>query len=179
MKSFEHASGVELVRHIQQNFYGNLVGVEIGCAEGTTTECYLESFSNLRLYGIDPYVPFIDWNGSNIHDGVNVYAYGKFREKVSRFGDRLIHLKDYSDNVYHKFADQSLDFIFIDGLHTYEQVSKDCKNYWNKIRPGGLFAGHDYNVISDVKRAVNEFAESLKIDKINVGKNDVWYWFKK
>ena len=179
MKSFEHASGYELVRHIQQNFHGNLVGIEIGCAEGTTTECYLELFKNLRLYGIDPYTPFVDWNGVNIHEGVHQYAYDKFREKVDRFGDRFVHIKDYSDNVHNKFADHSLDFIFVDGLHTYDQVLKDCNNYWNKVRPGGLFAGHDYNIISGVKQAVNEFAQSLQIEKIYVGTNDVWYWFKK
>lgn len=70
-----------------------------------------------------------------------------------------------------------LIFIFIDGLHTYEQVLIDCKNFYSKVKVGGIFAGHDYNTIYDVRRAVDEFAKLQNKDIIQIP-TDAWYWIK-
>lgn len=40
-------------------------------------------------------------------------------------------------------GDQRLDFLFIDGDHTYEGVKKDFEDYGPLVRPGGLIAFHD------------------------------------
>jgi predicted methyltransferase len=69
------------------------------------------------------------------------------------------------------------DVIFIDGLHTYEQLTKDCANYYSKLKDGGVFAGHDYNAIPGVKQAANEFA-ALYHKEIMFTESDVWYWIK-
>ena len=37
------------------------------------------------------------------------------------------------------------DFIFIDADHRYSQLSKDIKNFYPKVRHGGLLCGHDFN----------------------------------
>jgi hypothetical protein len=86
--------------------------------------------------------------------------------------------RDLSDNIVDQFEDNSLDFIFIDGLHTYEQVLKDCRNYYSKVKNGGLFSGHDYRVIDAVNKAVNEFSSEVNINQIYETQVDVWYWFK-
>ena len=44
-----------------------------------------------------------------------------------------------------KFADESLDFIFIDAEHTYEGVKEDLNAWYSKIKQGGLISGHDFN----------------------------------
>ena len=71
----------------------------------------------------------------------------------------------------------TFDFIFIDGLHTYEQLTKDCHNYYSILKHEGIFSGHDYNAIAEVRKAVNEFAE-LKHKQISFTNWDVWYWLK-
>jgi len=43
-----------------------------------------------------------------------------------------------------KFADSTLDFVYVDGCHQYESVLQDMSIWWPKIRPGGILAGHDY-----------------------------------
>lgn len=179
MENYSNSSGFALVEHIQQLNMPFLTGVEIGCAEGATTECYLDLFPSLRLYGIDPYTPFVDWNGIDIHQGIHDYSMARMREKTERFQERFLLIQDYSQNVHNKFGDLSLDFIFIDGLHTYEQVMADCQNYYSKIKVGGVFGGHDYSVISGVRQAVDEFARSMSVDTVLTGANDVWYWIKK
>lgn len=178
MKSYTNSSGFALVEHIQNLNMPFLAGVEIGCAEGATTECYLDLFPSLRLYGIDPYTPFIDWNGLNVDEGIHEYSMIKLKEKTERFQDRFVLIQDYSQNVHSKFAAGSLDFIFIDGLHTYDQVMVDCQNYYDKIKSGGIFGGHDYSTISGVRQAVDKFAASMAVDNVLTGNNDVWYWIK-
>ena len=42
------------------------------------------------------------------------------------------------------FDDQSLDFIFVDARHDFCAVLQDLTTYWPKLKPGGIFAGHDY-----------------------------------
>ena len=45
------------------------------------------------------------------------------------------------------------------------------------MKDGGLFSGHDYNVIKEVNKAVKEFAQ-LVGKEILTTDNDVWYWYK-
>jgi len=94
------------------------------------------------------------------------------------YGDRFVLIRDFSDNVVDQFADGSLDFIFIDGLHTYEQLTIDCNNYYSKVKTGGIFSGHDFRVIPGVNKAVLEFAAKQSVDKILETECDVWYWYK-
>jgi predicted O-methyltransferase YrrM len=153
----------------------NPVGLEIGCSEGDTSIFLLSSNPNLRLISIDPYVEYLDWNGNQLNDRPNLFH--KTKERLSSYSNRFVLIRDYSDNAISQFENESLDFIFIDGLHTYEQVKKDCENYYSKIKPGGLFSGHDYNTIPAVNKAVNEFAFSVNRN-IMTAQHDVWYWLK-
>lgn len=52
-----------------------------------------------------------------------------------------------------KFADKSVDMVFIDGEHTYEAVRDDIRAWTPKARK--LVCGHDYN-LPEVKQAVQE-----------------------
>ena len=86
-------------------------------------------------------------------------------------------VKDASSNVMNMFPDESLDFVFIDGIHTYDGVITDCRNYYSKVKKGGIFSGHDYTMIPDVNKAVTEF--SLEVAKpVRTTEVDVWYWYK-
>jgi hypothetical protein len=52
---------------------------------------------------------------------------------------------------------EKVDFVYIDGHHTYEQVKKDIQNYKKLIKDNGIVGGHDYSVNwKDVIKAVNE-----------------------
>jgi SAM-dependent methyltransferase len=169
-----NASGKQLSSLLGQD--KDLVGIEIGCSFGETAEYLLK---NLRgyLHSIDPYENYVDWNSDVLDKNVNSRNYNRMRERTKPYGDRFILHKQFSDDAVNNFEDNSIDYIFIDGLHTYEQVLKDCKNYYPKIKSGGLFSGHDYFVIKEVKRAVDEFANIVGAE-VKTGINDIWYWFK-
>jgi predicted O-methyltransferase YrrM len=64
------------------------------------------------------------------------------------------------------------DLIYIDGSHDYEDVKSDIKNYFKLLENNGIIFGDDY-WISDVKRAVDEFAEEQKL----LVHNNHPFWF--
>ena len=151
------------------------VGLEIGCDIGDTAVFLLESNPTLFLNSIDPYENYMDWNGRMLNDREEWLT--KMTERTNKFPGRFKLHRMTSDAAVDSFEDESFDFIFIDGLHTYEQLTIDCANYYPKLKPGGIFAGHDYTVIPGVNKAANEFA--AKINKqILTTECDVWYYYK-
>lgn len=74
------------------------------------------------------------------------------RAAVSRFalpGQRLVCLQADSqcEETLHDaasyFGERCLDFLFIDGDHSYPGVSTDFELYSSLVRPGGVIAFHD------------------------------------
>ena len=149
--------------------------LEIGCDIGDTTQFLLDSNPNCVVTGIDPYINYIDWNGANLNERESVY--NKFMDRLKGYSNRFGLLRGYSDDVVDKVLDNFFDVVFIDGLHTYEQLTKDCANYYSKLKEGGVFSGHDYHAIPGVQQAVNEFAAKVG-KKILITECDVWYWIK-
>jgi len=168
-KSSGHGLG-ELVKPMKNPFV-----VEIGCSEGHTTEWLLQCNPELKIVSIDPYANYVDWNGVSLNDRQEFFE--ETMHRLSGYSNRFEMIRDYSDNVVDRFDDNSVDLLFIDGLHTYEQVLIDCHNYYSKVKPGGVFSGHDFRVIPGVNKAVLEFA-ALVGKEILETECDVWYWYK-
>jgi len=153
----------------------NPIGLEIGSDVGDTICYLLDNNKELFMHSVDPYENYIDWNGNNLNERENVYRF--FLDRVKKFENRCTQHRMRSDDAVSLFDNNFFDFIFIDGLHTYDQLTKDCFNYYPKLKLGGLFCGHDYTVISGVHKAANEFANKVN-KKISTTINDVWYWYK-
>jgi predicted O-methyltransferase YrrM len=101
----------------------------------------------------------------------------KNSERLKGYTNRFHLFREYSDNIALKLEENHFDLIFIDGLHEYDQLSKDCANFYSKLKEGGIFAGHDYNAITGVRKAADEFAAKVGRE-IHITECDVWYWVK-
>lgn len=57
-----------------------------------------------------------------------------------------------------KFAPRSIDFVFIDAAHDFDNVMADIAAWLPKVREGGIIAGHDYDYYwrESVVKAVNQ-----------------------
>lgn len=171
-----HVSGRELVPILKE--IDAKLGIEIGVDEGRTSQYFLTQLPELKLFGIDPYAGYVDWNGNNLDQDGRNNTLETASNRLNVFGNRYALFRMPSDDAVDNFIDDSYDFIFIDGLHEYDQLKKDCANYFPKIRKGGVFAGHDYKTIPGVTKAVDEFAKEVGATPIHLPEKDVWYWIK-
>ena len=78
------------------------------------------------------------------------------------------------------FEDGELDFVFIDGEHSYEAAKADIEAWWPKVRSGGLLMGHDYDRqrFAGVCRAVDEFGREHAVEVGRRG-HSVWVCAKR
>jgi predicted O-methyltransferase YrrM len=100
-----------------------------------------------------------------------------FKRKEFAFDEFLENIKPLSNIInYHKlssieasklYADESLDFVFIDASHEYEKVKNDIIHWYPKIKYNGIIAGHDYCYFTDVKKAVDEFFIDKRVEAID------------
>ena len=72
-------------------------------------------------------------------------------------------------------ADQSVDAVFIDGLHNYQGVKDDIAAWKPKLNTGDSLIFNDYNIVNmfpGIKKAVKEEAKKQRtkvrfVDKTN------------
>ncbi len=81
----------------------------------------------------------------------------------------IIHRAD-SRAVATHFADSSLDWVYIDGNHSYEYVKADLEGYFPKVRRRGYMVCDDYHYAGfwndGVTRAVDEFVATGAVEAI-------------
>lgn len=67
-----------------------------------------------------------------------------------------------------RITDESIGFVYIDGLHDLPHVKEDLAAWWPKVQPGGIIAGHDYcpddPTLRGVTIAVDRFAYDHGLD---------------
>ena len=121
----------------------DLIGVEIGVDKGENSRILLKELLIEKLFLVDVLI----------------------KPEVKRLAeaDKRVIIYNGSSDWAAKKINTTLDFVYIDGDHSYNQVKKDIKNYYAKIKGGGVLSGHDINQ-SDVFRAVSEFAVKNKLN---------------
>ena len=164
------------------------VGVEIGVCRGQFSTYLLDNWKGKKLYLVDAWRHFDGVKGfENAPPADHLENFATTFKETYFYNNRVSIIKDLSVEAASIFQDSFFDFIYIDAAHDYENVKADLAAWYPKLKSGGLFAGHDYfngdvfiqyrdlatgKVVastpteettghSDVKRAVNEFAESL------------------
>lgn len=155
----------ELIKHLK--ILNLKVGVEVGVSWGYFSKFILVN-TDMKLYSVDPWEDNQELSNSG-------KAYTNTVNLLKEFGDRSVMIKGYSPEVTNQFEDESIDFVYIDGLHTYDAVKDDLNGWYSKIRSGGIIAGHDYSIIDweEVYNAVNEFISEKNIILYNTGVSNI------
>lgn len=149
---------------------GYKIGAELGVWYGNHAEKLLE-ITGGTLYGIDPYEEKIQTSIKDIDQIEWNEMYKYVMKRLSCFGDRYIHIRKNSQVSLSDVPD-GLDYVYIDGDHSYEGVMRDIKLWYPKVREGGLIGGDDYGHpnLKGVKKAVLDFFKKKPI----LGKDGVW-----
>ena len=122
----------------------DVVMAEIGSYAGDSSAIFASKCK--KIYCIDPWSQDILKTEYGVQVGDISEAESKFDENTKKFNN-LVKIKKTSDDAAKDIEDNSLDFLYIDGLHTFEQVTKDIANYYPKVKKTGIIAGHDFNPV--------------------------------
>ncbi len=132
--------------------------VEIGSWKGKSAAYMaveiINSGKNIKFDCVDT------WTGSEEHAGIKEVTEGTLYETFLRNTERVKHIINpiRMDSVAaaETYANGSLDFVFIDGDHSYEGVRRDILAYLPKMKHNSIISGHDYAWHEPIQRAVKE-----------------------
>ena len=150
----------DLYRNMIQKYSDGCIFVEVGAWKGKSAAYMCVELANSKkkigFFVVDT------WEGSIEH---------KEKPELSQLYDIFLDNMKPLEHYYHpmkmtsleaasKFADDSIDFVFIDASHEYTDVVDDLKAWYPKLKKGGTLAGHDYYpdqpTWGGVYKAVNE-----------------------
>lgn len=158
------------------NKLGLTRGAEIGVAFGGHSEAILNNTSVTKLYAIDSYKHRPEYDDPmNLPQPVFDRLYERTGQRLSGFGDRVQQIRlDSVEAAPH--INEPLDFVYIDGDHSYEGVRADLEAYFPLIREGGIIAGHDYGqpAFPGVKAAADHFFKRFGLTVHHEGKGIWW-----
>lgn len=149
----EFKNRLELPKYF--NDLGFKKGAEVGVFGGYFSEKLCKAIPGLDLTACD------------------VWGWGKYERAEQECLERLrpynvTIIKDYSVFAANKVPDGSLDFVYIDAAHDYENVKLDIEAWAPKVKVGGIIAGDDFYDFPSgkggVMRAATEFASHHHFD---------------
>lgn len=82
--------------------------------------------------------------------------------KGDRLGSRIHQVYGDSARIDWGQLEGPFGLIFIDGCHDYSYVQSDTKNALAHVENGGAICWHDYRMIADVSRVVDEVARNAR-----------------
>lgn len=128
--------------------------IEIGSYLGESTIMFAEHFNS--VVSIDPFIEDYDLNDATCYHAPLNKVFEQFKKNISNVSN-IHHIRETSDDAIDKLPNEKYFLVYIDGLHTYDQVKKDIENYKKLIPKGGFICGHDYSTNwQGVKDAIDE-----------------------
>ncbi len=111
------------------------VGAELGVAKGNYSAAILRNPEVSILYSIDRWT-----------DHHNMAEYMTALAALKTHGSRSLVIRASFNEVEPIIPNDHFRFIYIDGYaHTGQDGGKTLADWWPKLKPGGVFAGHDYS----------------------------------
>lgn len=145
---------------------------EIGVNCGITSAMILDRFKDVTLYMIDPWLPYRDGE-REVTQSSQDEARRKAQENTVKQSQRRVVIEATSSSALQDVP--QCDAVFIDADHSYESVKQDMA-WWGKVRPGGLFCGHDFAKpdIPGVTLAVEEFVAEYGLE-LKTAEGHLWW----
>lgn len=130
----------------------DLVIAEIGVENGTNALRLLMNLDIKYFYLIDWYKPqpqygytqeMVDLQRENAHKILEPYK------------DKIIWVECESHEAVNSLPE--LDYVYIDGDHTFEGVYRDICDYYPKVKERGVVGGHDFSSYEECRDGVIKY----------------------
>jgi len=116
-------------------------GAEIGVSQGHFSEAMFKVIPGLDLLCVDNWEPY-KGNRWGKKQQTNDEYYETAKKRLAPYHAYLMKFK--SMEVVRDVTDELLDFVYIDGNHSFDYVMQDLIEWSKKVRPGGIVSGDDY-----------------------------------
>lgn len=177
--TFHLRENLQLFKHIQEKLNSSRKEfhvLEVGCFEGRGTNLLFQTFcrfhENSTITCVDP---FLDtYTVQSVHfPSCDVFfknQYSRFQKNVNSLGSQCKVVRGLSTDELPKLADETYDFIYIDGDHHKDVVYLDAINAFQKVKPNGiilfddyLWQDHDNGPKEAIDQFLKEYKEQLKV----------------
>jgi len=136
----------------------NSICAEIGVDKGTFSEKILTHCNPEKLHLIDA------WHTERYNENLGLSVERKFEKEIST--KRIVINRGLSTDVLKEFPNYYFDWVYIDTDHSYKTTFEELQLCLQKVKVGGIIAGHDYiignwsdGVKYGVMEAVHEFCK--------------------
>lgn len=156
---------------IKKYIKSNSIGLEIGVWKGDFSDLVLSLKSLNKYYLLDPWQLQTNyenrWYGGSHPKFRSINMDEIYSSVVKRFANynEITIIRDYSENAKKYIQDNELDWIYIDGNHSYQYVLKDLLIARDLVKPGGWILCDDYgwnDGDGGPKKAIDEFCKKYK-----------------
>ena len=141
---------------------------EIGVGYGYFSALLLEKLQPEKFIAIDSFTITADeepWKQTILKDsGLSHLDHYKKRFQNEIEKGRMQVMAGLSWNMLNELPDKSLDYVYLDAGHSYDEVVKDIEQVKKKIKDSGIIQFNDYTLFDafafvpyGVPRAVHEF----------------------
>lgn len=165
-------------------------GAEIGVRMGHFSEIICKNNPGLeKLYAVDPWdVVFEEPMSAHLGLEKQEKYYRLAKDKLSQYPACEI-VKKTSLEAVRDIPYESLDFVYIDGAHTFDYVMVDIIEWSRRVKKGGIVSGDDYkpHQLGNLMLAVDTYVQDHNIGTLNLltksdptpRKNVPNWWFVK
>lgn len=145
--------------------------LEIGTNQGQTTQIIADNFPELRIVTCDPGDQITEDQRNELQTDEHL-PQSEIGARVAGYPNVQVIKRAFTDIDW---GDQTFDFIFIDGDHSYEAVLRDSRLAAKLVNHPGVLAWHDVGNknVPGVKKALEELVELGNI--IHVQKTMIGY----
>lgn len=159
-------------------------GAEIGVERGIYSETLCENIPDLLLYGIDPWKAYKGYKEHTSQEKLDDF-YEETIQRLAPYNYRI--MRAFSKDAYQHFKDGELDFVYIDGNHSFYNITCDLHFWIPKVRKGGIISGHDFRrnsgkYVNDTKDVIPAYVYAKKIKPWFVLREkqgaSSWFWVK-
>lgn len=135
--------------------------VEIGtCNGGSLFLLSVAAAPDAEIISID--LPYGEFGGGYPEWAGKLYESFATERQVVRLIREDSHKRETFERLRTMLGGRKVDFMFIDGDHSYEGVKRDFEMYSGLVRKGGVIALHDVAVHKDGKCDVSRFWDEIK-----------------
>ena len=132
---------------------------------------------DLKLLCVDPWTKY----SRSVGDERAEQHYKVAAKVLSPYNATLMRMT--SMEAVKEIPNDSLDFVYIDGLHDFDSVILDLIHWTPKVRIGGIVSGHDYihHFEGGVIQAVNAYTYAHNIHSWYITKGEPlpsFYWVR-